>query len=139
MMAEAYWEEYHLQQMGFDFVYDKPLYNKLEREDATSVRDHLCAGFEFQKRQTRFVENHDEQRAMKVFWPEERTRAVATLALTLPGMRLLHQGQIKGRRVRSPVQLCRWQPEPLSRTSRSLVFDWSFYRQGISRGHFVRR
>ncbi len=37
---------------AFDFVYEKPLYNKLEREDATFVRDHLCASFEFQKRHT---------------------------------------------------------------------------------------
>jgi small GTP-binding protein len=111
LIAEAYWEECHLQEMGFDFVYDKPLYNKLEGEDATSVRGHLGASFEFQKRLVRFVENHDERRAAKVFWPEQRTRAVATLGLTLPGMRLLHQGQIKGRRAKLPVQLCRWQPE----------------------------
>ena len=39
----------------------------------------------------------------------------AVLALTLPGLRLLHEGQIEGRRVKLPVQLGRRPGEPESR------------------------
>jgi WD40 repeat protein len=38
--------------------------------------------------------------------------AAAAVALTLPGFRLFHQGQLEGRRLRLPVQLGRRHPEP---------------------------
>ncbi len=43
-MAEAYWDkEWELQQQGFDYCYDKRLYDRLEHDPAESVRLHLCA------------------------------------------------------------------------------------------------
>jgi glycosidase len=106
-IAEVYWDlEYHLQQLGFDYTYDKRLYDRLVNGDADSVRAHLRADLTFQRRLTRFIENHDEPRAATVFGPE-RSRAAAVLALTLPGMRLVHEGQIEGHRVKVPVQLGR--------------------------------
>ena len=43
-IAEAYWDmEYALQQQGFDFCYDKRLYDRLAHEGAESVRGHLQA------------------------------------------------------------------------------------------------
>ena len=57
-VAEAYWNlEWDLQQLGFDYTYDKVLYDRLLREGATAVRDHLKADLEFQKRSVRFIEN----------------------------------------------------------------------------------
>jgi len=107
IIGEVYWDfEYQLQQRGFDHTYDKRLYDRLVGGDAESLRAHLRAGFEFQRRLTRFVENHDEPRAAAAFGPE-RNRAAAVLALSLPGMRLVHEGQIEGRRVKIPVQLGR--------------------------------
>jgi hypothetical protein len=42
-IAEAYWElEWELQQKGFDFCYDKKLYDRLVHDTAESVRLHLC-------------------------------------------------------------------------------------------------
>ena len=111
-IAEAYWDlEWELQQQGFDFCYDKRLYDRLEHDPAESVRLHLCAELAYQERLVRFIENHDEPRAAAAF-PPERHRAAAVTALTLPGARLVHEGQMEGRRVRLPVFLARRPPEP---------------------------
>ena len=110
-IAEAYWDlEWELQQQGFDFCYDKRLYDRLEKEGAESVRLHLQAELAYQERLVRFIENHDEPRAAAVFSPQ-RLRAAAVAALTLPGAKLIHEGQIEGRRVRLPVFLGRRPPE----------------------------
>jgi hypothetical protein len=110
--AEAYWDlEWALQQQGFDHCYDKRLYDRLEKEDAGSVRLHLGADPAYQARLVRFVENHDERRAAEAF-PAGKARAVAVAFATLPGARLFHDGQLTGRRVRVPVQLARAPIEP---------------------------
>ncbi|MHC5080373.1 MAG: alpha-amylase family glycosyl hydrolase, partial [Planctomycetota bacterium] len=107
MLAEVYWDmEWDLQQMGFDYTYDKRLYDRLRRGEGRAVREHLRAHMDYQNRLTRFIENHDEDRALAAFGPE-RARAAAVLSLTLPGMRLFHVGQMEGFRVKVPVQLGR--------------------------------
>jgi hypothetical protein len=107
MLAEVYWDlEWDLQQQGFDFTYDKRLYDKLLAGDAMDVRLHLTASMDFQRHLARFVENHDERRAAEAFGVA-RSQAAAVLALTLPGLRLLHEGQLEGKQVKLPVQLGR--------------------------------
>jgi hypothetical protein len=111
-MAEAYWDlEWELQQQGFDFCYDKKLYDRLEHGPAENVRLHLCADMEYQERLVRFIENHDEPRAAATFSPVKE-RAVAVTTTTLPGAVLLHEGQFEGRKVRLPVFLGRRPDEP---------------------------
>ncbi|MFZ5570235.1 MAG: alpha-amylase family glycosyl hydrolase [Thermodesulfobacteriota bacterium] len=106
-IAEAYWDlEWELQQQGFDYCYDKRLYDRLEHGPAESVRLHLCADTPYQEKLVRFIENHDEPRAADAFAPLKQ-RALAVTALTLPGARLVHEGQLEGRRVRLPVFLAR--------------------------------
>ncbi|KIH77726.1 Alpha amylase, catalytic domain [Geoalkalibacter ferrihydriticus] len=106
-MAEAYWDlEWELQQQGFDFCYDKKLYDYLEQGPAEAVRAHLGAECPYQERLVRFIENHDEPRAAATFSPE-KARAAAVLATTLPGAVLLHEGQLEGRKIRLPVFLRR--------------------------------
>lgn len=105
-IAEAYWEtEWTLQQMGFDFTYDKKLYDRLHARDIFGVKAHLSANWDFQRKMLCFMENHDEPRAALQFG--KNTRAVMLLILTMPGMRLLHQGQLEGYTRRIPVQLIR--------------------------------
>ncbi|MEW6360212.1 MAG: alpha-amylase family glycosyl hydrolase [Planctomycetota bacterium] len=112
-IAEAYWDlEWELQRQGFDYCYDKRLYDRLERAPAESVRLHLCADLAYQEGLARFIENHDEPRAAAAF-PPDKHRAAAVTALTLPGARLVHEGQMEGRRVRLPVFLAR-RPEESS-------------------------
>ncbi len=112
LIAEAYWDlEWRLQQLGFDYAYDKRLYDRLAHGEAESVRLHLCADLAYQQGLVRFIENHDEPRAAAVF-PGARQRAAAVAALTQPGARLLHDGQLEGRRVHLPVFLGRAPDEP---------------------------
>jgi hypothetical protein len=89
-IAEAYWDlEWELQQQGFDFCYDKKLYDRLEHSDAESIRLHLCADLAYQGKLLRFIENHDEPRAAASF-SAAKHRAVALTAVTLPGIKLFH-------------------------------------------------
>ena len=49
-LAEAYWDlEWALQQQGFDYCYDKKLYDRMEHGDAESVRLHLLADMAYQQ------------------------------------------------------------------------------------------
>ncbi|MFF9624189.1 alpha-amylase [Streptomyces griseosporeus] len=118
-MAEAYWDlERALQQQGFDLTYDKRLYDRLLHEDAASVRGHLTAGLDHQRRLVRFLENHDEPRAASILAPD-RERAAAVVIATLPGATLWHEGQFTGRRTRLPVFLTRRPDEPADAALRS--------------------
>jgi len=112
-IAEAYWDlEWELQQQGFDYCYDKRLYDRLEHEIGESVRLHLCADLAYQKKLVRFIENHDEPRALSVFSPQKERAAAVTIA-TIPGARLFHEGQFEGRKIRLPVFLGRRPVEPI--------------------------
>ena len=111
-MAEAYWDlEWELQQQGFDYCYDKKLYDRMEHRQTGSVYQHLLADADYQEGMVRFIENHDEPRAAAAF-PDGMGRAAAVAILTLPGAKLLHEGQVEGRKVRLPVFLGRRPAEP---------------------------
>ena len=112
-LAEAYWDlEWSLMQQGFDYCYDKRLYDRLLGGSADEVRLHLLAERAYQDALVRFVENHDEPRAATAFGAG-RTQAAAVTALTQTGARLIHHGQLLGWRVRLPVFLGRFPTEPV--------------------------
>jgi hypothetical protein len=112
-MAEAYWDlEWTLQQQGFDYTYDKRLYDRLHARDAEAVRAHLCADLEYQRKSVRFLENHDEPRAAGAF-PAHIHRAAAVVAFLVPGLRFFHEGQLEGRRQRVSLHLGRRPAEPV--------------------------
>ncbi|MFO1476161.1 MAG: alpha-amylase family glycosyl hydrolase [Verrucomicrobiota bacterium] len=122
-IAEAYWGlEPRLQSLGFDFTYDKVFYDGLVRRDAAGVQRHvmgqpaavLSCGL-------RFLENHDEPRIAALLSPAEQ-RAAAVALLALPGMRLLHDGQLSGARTRVPVQLSRG-PVEIRRPEVELMYE----------------
>jgi hypothetical protein len=111
-LAEVYWDlEWTLQQQGFDYTYDKRLYDRLEAGHARPAREHLLAGLDFQDRLARFLENHDEPRAAATFVPGQH-RAAAIITFLSPGLRFFHQGQFEGRKIRIPVHLRRGPAEP---------------------------
>jgi len=111
-LAEAYWDlEWELMQQGFDYCYDKRLLDRLEHAFAEQVRLHLLADLGYQEKLVRFIENHDEPRAAATF-SGGREQAAAVTVLTLPGAKLVHEGQFEGRRVKIPVQLGRRPLEP---------------------------
>lgn len=112
-MAEVYWElEWELQQQGFDYTYDKRLYDRLRDRHARPVREHLCAGLDFQNKSARFLENHDEPRAAAAFSPGVH-EAAAIITFLSPGLRFFHQGQFEGKTKRISPHLVRAPEEPV--------------------------
>ncbi len=134
-IAEAYWDlEWELQQQGFDYCYDKRLYDRLEHDPAETVRLHLCGDLDYQEKLLRFIENHDEPRAAAAFTPQKH-RAAAVTALTLPGARLVHEGQMEGRQVRLPVFLAR-RPDETPDEGLSTFYDQLL--RTMKKGAFLR-
>ncbi len=115
-MAEVYWDmEWTLQQHGFNYTYDKRLYDRLRDRSARPVREHLFADLDFQDKLARFLENHDERRAAVAFPPEVHPAAAIVTFLT-PGLRFFHQGQMESRQKRIAPHLCRGPDEPVDTT-----------------------
>lgn len=111
-MAEVYWDmEWDLIQQGFDYAYDKRLYDRLLYEPVHAITGHLRAEMDYQRHMVRFIENHDEPRAATSFGPG-RDVAAAAITATLPGALLLHEGQVHAHQVKLPVQLGRRPFEP---------------------------
>ncbi len=117
-MAEVYWGyEWTLQQHGFDYTYDKTLYDRLLSLRGPEVHEHLVAPLSYQSKMVRFLENHDEPRiASKLPFPAHR--AAAVLTYLAPGMRFFFDGQLEGRRVRVPMHLNR---APVERANQEIV------------------
>jgi hypothetical protein len=114
-MAEVYWDlEWTLQQQGFDYAYDKRLYDRLREWHARPVREHFWAGLDYQDKLARFLENHDEPRAAATFPPGVHEAAAAITFLS-PGLRFFHQGQLEGRKKRISPHLSRAPEEPVDR------------------------
>jgi hypothetical protein len=106
-VAEVYWDmEWELQQAGFDYTYDKRLYDRLRAGAAVPVRQHLMAVPSFQDHSLRFLENHDEPRAAEVF-PGPVHRAAAVITFFVPGLRFFHEGELQGRKVHVSMHLGR--------------------------------
>ena len=106
-MAEVYWDlEWTLQQQGFNYAYDKRLYDRLREHQARPVREHFHAGLDYQDKLARFLENHDEPRAAATF-PPAIHEAAAVITFLSPGLRLFHQGQFEGRKRRISPHLGR--------------------------------
>ncbi len=113
-IAEVYWDlEWEMQQLGFDYTYDKEMFDRLTAANSQIVRDHLLAEYDFQKKSVRFIENHDEKRAA-LNLGKEKSMAAALIISTIQGMRFYHDGQFEGKRTKLPVQLGR---EPIEKVN----------------------
>jgi hypothetical protein len=138
-MAEVYWDlEWTLQQQGFDYTYDKRLYDRLREGQARPVREHLHAGLDYQARLARFLENHDEPRAAATFQHDVH-RAAAVLTFLAPGLRFFHQGQFEGRRARISPHLVRGPEEPVD-AALSDFYEWLLAvlrRPALRDGHWT--
>jgi hypothetical protein len=122
-LAEVYWDrEWDLMQQGFDWAYDKRLYDRLRAGNVPGVRAHLAAPLDFQRRLARFLENHDEPRAAAVFG-SDRHRAAAVVTYLVPGLRFFHDGQLEGRRTFTSMHLRRRRHEAVDTELRA------FYQQ----------
>jgi hypothetical protein len=112
-MAEVYWDlEWTMQQQGFDYAYDKRLYDRLREGHARPVREHFHAGLGYQNKLARFLENHDEPRAAATFSSDVH-EAAAVITFLSPGLRFFHQGQCQGRKQRISPHLVRGPQEAI--------------------------
>ncbi|MCK4936961.1 MAG: hypothetical protein KAR84_08920, partial [Elusimicrobiales bacterium] len=86
-IAEVYWGlEWRFQNMGFDYTYDKIIYDRLRNSDCDNIRGHLRAEKLYQKRSVRFIDNHDEVSSIKSFG-REKAFAAAVIMSTIKGLR----------------------------------------------------
>lgn len=106
-IAEVYWSrDNDLLDLGFDYVYEKKLYDLLIDYRIDLINEYIKKIFSFQKKRLLFIENHDEQRSAYVF-PPEKLKAIATLIYTLPSMKLIYDGQLDGKKIHHAIQLKR--------------------------------
>ena len=110
LLAEVYedWEIEKLNQLGFDYCYDKALLDKLEGS-AYNVNDYIhYKGEYFFGHVAHFVENHDENRAVfNMQGNIEKAKAAGTIAATLGGMIFFNHGQWSGLKNKLDVHLRR--------------------------------
>jgi hypothetical protein len=112
LIAEVYWgREQELQDAGFDFTYNKTVTDRLLHGQFAELQEFLlgCRP-EYLRKSIHFLENHDEQRAAVVL-PLERHKAAALLITSLPGLPLLHDGQLEGRKFFARIQMSKRAPE----------------------------
>lgn len=126
-IAEVYWDlESRLLDLGFNHTYDKWLYDHLLHDNFGEATDHLSGQSPaLTTAGVHFLENHDEERVADAFdWSEHRPAAI--LSFCLPGMRLLHEGQLAGARSQIPVQLSRRPEEPTDETIQAF-YQWLLF------------
>lgn len=121
-MAEVYWDlEWTMIQNGFDYAYDKRIYDRLkyaanrplqellntyDKKYVLPIREHLQADGGYMNHMVHFLENHDEQRAAATFGTQQH-KAAAVISFLIPGLKFFHSGQEIGKKVRIPIQLRR--------------------------------
>jgi len=114
-IAEVYWKmEKELINLGFDYVYDKECYDILKKGEAGDVRKNLLENGVLTNKRLRFIENHDEDRVLKAFG-KEKSKAAAGIICFAKGARLFYQGQLKGSKIKLPVQMIKWPEEEIDK------------------------
>jgi hypothetical protein len=112
LIGEAYWgHEWRLQQLGFDYTWDRPLLDRIVSGDAEAVTGHLRADDAYQRRSVRLLEVRASERIAARLTPEQ-VRVAALVEATVPGMLLIRDGQVEGARANVPVEFRREPEEP---------------------------
>ncbi len=70
----------------------------------SEIRGHLMADQEFQEKSVRFIENHDEERAISSFG-QDKSKAAAIIMSTIPGMKLYHDGQFLAKKIKTSCSI----------------------------------
>ncbi|KAG2385487.1 hypothetical protein C9374_003302 [Naegleria lovaniensis] len=115
-MAECYWGlNSQLQQLGFDFTYDKDLYDALTtNSNAQNIHNYLLQQpIQYISHSAHFVENHDQARAVANFGSVARANAACAISFSIPGLKFSYFGQWIGKKNPLVVQLRRSTSEPI--------------------------
>lgn len=111
-IAESYWDtQAMLVEQGFDYCYDKDLYDHLLIHDLQAAQERTAQLSSISDYLLHFLENHDEKRAAAVFDNHAHLDALQYIE-SLPGARLWHDGEFEGYRVKLPVHIGRGPIEP---------------------------
>ncbi|MHA1763493.1 MAG: alpha-amylase family glycosyl hydrolase, partial [Promethearchaeota archaeon] len=102
LLAEAFWllEGYFVRTLGMHRVYNSAFMNMLRDEDNAKYRQVLKNTLEFDpqilKRFVNFMNNPDEETAIKQFGTGDKYFGICTLLVTMPGLPMFGHGQIEG-------------------------------------------
>jgi glycosidase len=122
-IAECYWDtERHLVSLGFDYCYDKTLYDCMTSSDNSALRNHIDTLGDIAPNLVHFLENHDEQRAATIFNLQEQAK-YAHLITTLPGPCLWYDGQFSGYTAKLPTHVRRGPAEPTNPEIKAMYED----------------
>ena len=101
LLAEAFWmmESYFVRTLGMHRVYNSAFMNMLKMEENAKYRASLKNTLEFDpeilKRFVNFLNNPDEETAVRQFGKGDKYFGVTLLMATLPGLPLFGHGQIE--------------------------------------------
>ena len=102
LLAEAFWmmEGYFVRTLGMHRVYNSAFMNFLKEEEndkfRLSLKNVLHFNPEILKRFVNFMNNPDEETAVRQFGKGDKYFGVCTLMATLPGLPMFGHGQIEG-------------------------------------------
>jgi len=102
LIAEAFWllEGFFVRTLGMHRVYNSAFMNMLSDEDNAKFRAVLKNTLEFDpkilKRFVNFMNNPDEETAIKQFGDGDKYFGACTLLVTMPGLPMFGHGQIQG-------------------------------------------
>lgn len=126
-IAECYWNmEQALIAQGFDYCYDKDLYDCLVDNNLPAAQSHMTSVAGYSDHLVYFLENHDEPRIASILEPMAHATALHFLTQQ-PGVKLWHDGEFEGYHVKVPVHIGRGPAE----ASNSQIAE--LYRQELMR------
>ncbi|MHA1331458.1 MAG: alpha-amylase family glycosyl hydrolase, partial [Candidatus Hodarchaeales archaeon] len=102
LLAEAFWllEGFFVRTLGMHRVYNSAFMNMLRDEDNANYRTVIKNTLEFDpeilKRFVNFMNNPDEETAVKQFGKGEKYFGICLLLATLPGLPMFGHGQVEG-------------------------------------------
>jgi glycosidase len=120
LLAEAFWfmEGYFVRTLGMHRVYNSAFMNMLKNEENGKYRLTIKNTLEFDpeilKRFVNFMNNPDEETAVRMFGKEDKYFGVCTLMVTMPGLPMFGHGQIEGFAEKYGMEYRRayWNEEP---------------------------
>lgn len=102
LLAEAFWllEGFFVRTLGMHRVYNSAFMNMLRDEDNAKYRAVIRNTIEFDpkilKRFVNFMNNPDEETAIKQFGDGDKYFGICTLMATMPGLPMFGHGQLEG-------------------------------------------
>ncbi len=102
LLAEAFWmmEGYFVRTLGMHRVYNSAFMNMLKNEDNQKYRQSVINTLQFNpeilKRFVNFMNNPDEETAIRQFGDSDKYFGVCLMMVTMPGLPMFGHGQVEG-------------------------------------------